>query len=590
MPTLNGGEALIQTLYRVGIRTVFGIPGLGQYEAVDALYSTPEIRYISVRNEQAASYMADGYARATGKIAAVLVVPGPGLMNAGAGMATAYAASTPMLVITGTDHQREGLDELREAPLLASVTKWTRRARHVAEIPDLVYTAMQQLRQGRPRPVAIEIPQEVLADRQFVDLDASAQPSVPRVQTTAPTADPVARATLAQAVAWMRAAQRPLIWAGGGVHTADAHAPLRAVAERWHAPVMTGRSGKGALSDRHPLALGFGELRFGPLRRRFDESDVILAVGTSMDFSRHPGKVIHINIDPRHAGPHEAAPDAGAPDTDVSDADASRLGLRGDARAILAALLAQAVEAGQDFAPDSAVGDSAVGDSVVRSVDAQQAEVAAINGARVAPDQQLQPQAAIMAAIRRALPDEAILATDMTQLGYYSRNFYAVCAPRSYFTCTRLWTLGAAFPMALGAAVGEQAASLDATTGRAANGAPVDPRPVVALMGDGGFLYNAQELATAVQYEIPVVVVLFNDHAYGNVLRAQQEEFDGHEIGTRLHNPDFMQLAQSYGVWSRRVHDAGELEAALVQALAETQATHKPALIEMPVGPMQRSY
>jgi acetolactate synthase-1/2/3 large subunit len=191
-----------------------------------------------------------------------------------------------------------------------------------------------------------------------------------------------------------------------------------------------------------------------------------------------------------------------------------------------------------------------------------------LNQARFDPAQQLQPQWDLMTAIRSALPDDAILSTDMTQLGYFSRNFYPVYAPRSYFICTRLWTLGAAFPMALGAKLAQP------------------DRKVVAVMGDGGFLYNAQELATAMKYQIPVVVVLFNDNAYGNVLRAQQEEYDGHVIGTQLYNPDFVQLAQSYGVPAWRTPSAGELAQALRQAL-----THEgPTLIEVPVGPMQRVY
>lgn len=563
MPVLNGGEALIQSLYRAGIRAVFGIPGLGQYEAVDALYNAPEIRYVTVRNEQAASYMADGYARATGEIAAALVVPGPGVLNASAGMATAFAASSPILVITGTDHQREGWDDARNPPLLHALTKWTARAQAVEEIPQLVQTAMHELRSGRPRPVALEIPQEVLAARGSVDLNA-ATVALP----APPAADPHA---LQQAIQWMAAAQQPLIWAGGGVHIADAHAQLQTLAESWCAPVMTGRSGKGALSDRHPLALGFGELRYAPLRRRLDESDVVLVVGASQDFSRHPGKVIYVNIDPRHLGPQVAQPQKGG------DLPGEHLGIAHDARAVLDALLAHTA----DFArPDASTRQEV------------EKTVATLNQARFAPDQQLQPQADTMAAVRAALPDNAILATDMTQLGYYSRNYYPVYAPRSYFTCTRLWTLGAAWPMALGAAVGEQqlAGSAHSGTRSAERISERAARPVVAILGDGGFLYNSQELATAVQYNIPAVVIVFNDHAYGNVLRAQQEEFDGHVIGTRLHNPDFIQLAESYGVWNRRVDDAAALQRALEDALDATMAESKPALIEMPVGPMQRIF
>ncbi len=522
MPTMTGGEALIHSLYQEGIRTVFGIPGLGQYEAIDALYNLPAIRYISVRNEQATSYMADGYARASGEIAAALVVPGPGMLNATAGVATAYAVSSPVLVVTGIDHQREGHDEERQPPLLHSLTKWAGRATTVAEVPGLVHTAMQQLRSGRRRPVAVEVPQEVLADRGAVTLCDPAP-------VERPSADPAALET---ALTWMAQAQRPVIWAGGGVHTADAADLVTALAEAWSAPVMTSRGGKGALSDRHPLSLGYAELRFAPLRRWLDDRDLVLAVGTSANVRKLNTRVIRIDIDPAQV-----------------TSDDRTVGLVGDAQTVLADLLAAADRFGS------------------REV-AVTGEVAAINRERFDPAHQLQPQAGLMHAIRTTLPDDAIVAFGMTQMGYYSRNYYRTYAPRAYLHCSRLWTLGAAFPLALGAKVAQP------------------DRTVVAVSGDGGFLYNSQELATAVKYEIPVTAVVFNDNTYGNVWRAQQEEFDGHVLGTELHNPDFVMLAQSYGVRAWRANGADELAGALQQAIAGDT----PALIEVPVGPMQRVF
>jgi acetolactate synthase-1/2/3 large subunit len=195
-------------------------------------------------------------------------------------------------------------------------------------------------------------------------------------------------------------------------------------------------------------------------------------------------------------------------------------------------------------------------------------EVAVRNHARFNPAEQLQPQWDLMQAMRAALPDNVVFVQGMNQMGYYSRNYWPTYAPRSYFTSSSLATLGAAWPIALGATLG----------------AP--DRPVVAVCGDGGFLYNAQELATAVQYNIPTIVVLFNDNAYGNVMRAQEEQFDGRVIGTQLHNPDFVQFAQSFGAWARRANDANELGDALHTALA----AHRPALIEVPVGSMEREY
>lgn len=522
MPTLSGGDALIHALKQEGIRTVFGIPGLGQYEAVDALYLTPEIRYIAVRNEQATTYMADGYARASGEIAAALVVPGPGALNATAGMATAYAVSSPVLVLTGTDHQREGHDDEREPPLLHSLTKWAGRAQSVEEVPALVHTAMQELRRGRRRPVALEVPHAVLAARGAVTF-----PPAAAIQRPGPDA-----AALDEALARMAQAQHPLIWAGGGVHTADAAHLVTRLAEAWSAPVVTSRGGKGAISDRHPLSLGYAELRFDPLRRYLEACDLILAVGTSAPLDRLPARILRVDIDPAQIQPRP-----------------EELGLVGDAQRILADLLAQA-------------------DRFRRPHPGLHDEIAAINQARFDPAQQLQPQWDFMTAIRRTLPDDALVAFDMTQMGYYSRSYYPVYAPRAYLHCSRLWTLGAALPLALGAKVAQP------------------ERTVVAVMGDGGFLYNAQELATAVQYSIPVVVLLFNDNAYGNVLRAQQEEFDGHVLGTQLHNPDFVQLGQSYGVRAQRAHNAAELQSALGQAIG----CNEPTLIEIPVGPMQRIF
>ncbi|MCB1417398.1 MAG: acetolactate synthase, partial [Nitratireductor sp.] len=160
MPNLNGGQALIQQLATEGIRVVFGIPGQGQYEAVDALYHHPTVRYIGVRNEQATTYMADGYARASGEVAAALVVQGPGLFNAAAGMATAHAVSSPLLLITGPHHldRKRGSDKGNNAsPFLQELTKWSARATRPAEIPELVHEALSAARRGRPRPVGLEI-------------------------------------------------------------------------------------------------------------------------------------------------------------------------------------------------------------------------------------------------------------------------------------------------------------------------------------------------------------------------------------------------------------------------------------------------
>ena len=521
MAQVNGGHALMQAMDRAGIRLVLGVPGVGQYEAVDAFYQHPRMRYVTLRHEQAASYMADGYARVSGELAAIIVVPGPGLLNAGAGISTAHACSSPILVITGTD-KLYGRNAAEVSPVLQSLTKWSARANSLDEIAPLVEEAVKQAMSGRPRPVGLEVSHTVLAE-----LGNSAGDSSPAVASNADIAPDL----IAKAAALLGSAERPLIWAGSGVMSAGAWQQVQTLAERWRAPVVTTRSGKGALSDHHPLALGFAEPRYAPLRQFINNADVILAVGVSQNLSKFPAKLVRIDVD-----------------SDVV-VGASGVGLLGDAAPVLDQLLA----ATKDIAPQRPHIEQ---------------EVAALNQARFNPTEQLQPQWDLMQAMRAALPDEVVFVQGMNQMGYYSRNYWPTYAPRGYFTSSALSTLGAAWPIALGASLG----------------AP--NRPVVAVCGDGGFLYNAQELATAVQYNIPTKVVVFNDNAYGNVKRAQEEQFDHRVIGTELHNPDFVQFAQSFGAWARRANGAAELGDALRAALE----VNGPALIEVPVGPLQRVY
>ena len=530
MTRMNGGQALVRSLAAQGLRVVFGVPGAGQYEAIDALYTTPSIRYISVRHEQAASYMADGYARASGEVAAALVVEGPGLFNAMSGIATAFATSSPILVVTGDHHHRKKGLGLDETAWLGPLTKWVGRAQRPAEIPGIVQEAFGQLRSGRPRPVAIEVPPSVFAATEEVSLAQAAADT-----QASSVGDPRA---IEGAAALLIAAHRPVIWAGVGVMRARAAALLAELAEYMQIPVVTTQQGKGSISERHPLSLGMAEMQFQPLRDWLTSRDLILAVGASHFTSVDGQQVIRIDVD----------------EGELNGADHA-LALQGDAYPVLMALN-RAVAAA---APPRA-----------EQADAVQAEVAAINGARFDPSNQLQPQWDFMEAIHAALPDDAIVIQGMNQMGYYCRNYFRARGPHTYLTSSSHGTLGCAYPIGLGAKVAYPA------------------RAVVSLSGDGGFLYNAQELATAVQHRINAVAIVFNDNAYGNVLRVQMEEFDGHVLGTKLHNPDFVALAHSFGAHGVRADDANELHEALGEAIASENG--KPALIEVPVGILDREF
>ena len=520
---MTGGQALVHALYREGVRVIFGLPGVQQYHAVDAVYREPRIRYISTRHEQATSYMADGYARVSGDIAAVMVVPGPGLFNAAGGIATAYAASSPMLVVTG-EHDRDGAGS-DEMDFLRPITKWTARAPRPADVPAIVREAFRQLRTGRPRPVEIELSPEVLAEATEVE------PLEP--ETHQPPGG--AGEQIEKAAHSLAEAQKSAIWAGGGAISSGASAVLQQLAEHLQAAVVTSPNGKGAISDRHPLSLGMAELRYEPLRQWLAGCDVILAIGTRTSFADRlrDQQVIRIDID----------------QAEIERQHHHTFGIVGDARRTLEALYRLVATA-------TPPGPS------------REREVRELNTARFAPEGQLEPQHSFMTAIRSVLPNDGILVQGMNQMGYYSRNYYPVHTPGTYLTASSHGTLGSAFPLALGAKVAKP------------------DRAVVALSGDGGFLYNSQELATAVQYGISVVVIVFDDHAFGNVLRAQIEEFDGHVIGTKLHNPDFVKLAEVYGARGVRARDADQLEGALREALS----IEAPTVIEVPVGTMERRY
>lgn len=518
MTKMTGGQALAKSLYQEGVRVVFGLPGAGQYEAIDGIYEEPGIRYFTTRHEQATTHMADGYARVSGNIATALVVPGAGVFNASTGIATAHSVSSPILVVTGR-HDQSPNDELRS---IQQITKWAARATDPADVPAVVHKAFYHLKTGRPRPVYLEVPHEVLA--------AEAEVELLEPESYDPPAGEPGR--IAEAAHLLAAAERPAIWAGTGVQRSGASRALQTLAEHLQAPVVTGRESKGVISDRHPLSLGMGELRFDSLREWLAQRDVILAVGTSR-FGEGSDKqqLIRIDID-------EAAIDRTAQHC---------LGILGDARCCLEAIYGV----------------------VLTTTSARPScteEVRTINTARFDPKIQLQPQWGFMQAIRAVIPDDGIFIQGMNQMGYYSRNYYPVYEPRSYLISAG--NLGVAFPIALGAKIAKP------------------DKAVVVASGDGGFLYNSQELATAVQYGINVVVIVFNDNAYGNVLRAQIDQFDGHVLGTELYNPDFAKLAEAYGVVGVRAHDAGELESALREALA----ADAPRVIEVPVGKMDRQY
>ncbi len=525
---MTGGEALVRSLYQEGVRVVFGLPGVQLYGVMAALRDEPRIRFVNTRHEQATSFMADGYARASGSFGTALVVPGPGLLNAMSGLSTAYSASSPVLMISGQvprDSIGKDVGLLHEVndqqECIRPVTKWRRRVLQVADVPAAVREAVIQLRSGRPRPVEIEMPPETMEDEGLVELlpPVEVRPQVPSGRD------------LDRAVEALLAARRPLIYAGGGVHLSGAHEALGQVAEHLQAGVAQSAEGKGAVSDHNSLSLGAALWRESALRAHVQEADVVLAVGSRLaQVTFKPGtRIVQIDADEQEIGRNHK-------DT---------LGLVGDARATLEALLERLRAAA---APRTS----------------RKAEHEALR-ARTAAENTMEPNASIIKSLRAGAPENTILVAGMTQIGYYSRPFWPVYEPRTYLSSSYSGNLGYAYPVALGAKVARP------------------DRPVVSISGDGGFLFNAQELSTAARHRINVVAVVFNDSSYGNVARDLDESWGG-QYGAELQNPDFMKLADAFGVAGLRAKAPTEVGRLVREAIE----LDRPALVEVPVGRMNR--
>lgn len=504
-----------------GVEVIFGLPGDQLMAALDALVDVPEIHYIVTRHEQATTYMADGYARTAGRPGVAMVVPGVGVYNAASGLATAYACCSPVLLLAGQVNRHgigRGLGLLHDVhdqlEIVRPVTKWATRATEADAIAPAIHEAFAQMRSGVPRPVEVEVPPEAFAEK----TTAAAQ-AVP-LAAARPVPVVPAQADLAAAAAALAAAESPLVVAGGGVVLGGATDELRRVAELLSAPVITTREGKGAIDDRHPLSVGTAWVN-RRLRPVLAAADVILAVGTrAQGFGLNPGqRVVHVDADPAAFGrsvPAEAT-----------------VAVPGDARLALAALA--------DLLPSRAP---------------DQARIAAAQAARRDVRAQLDaigPQFRMVDALREGVPEDGILVCDTTTVAYACHMAYPVYQPRTYLSTSYMGTLGFGYAASLGVKVA----------------AP--DRPVVTVVGDGGFLFTANELATAVQHGIHTVTVVFDDGAYGNSNRDQREKFGGRELGTALRNPDWVALARAFGAEGVLVKDLAELPAAIRSAVAAAE-------------------
>jgi acetolactate synthase-1/2/3 large subunit len=527
MSLITGADLLAETLEREGVEVVFGIPGVQILDAVDALYRGGKIRWISTRHEQTAAYMAYGYARTSGKIGVAIVLPGPGALNTTAAIGTAYTASAPVLLISGQIESRHMgfhrgvLHEMdRQIDVFRNITKWSGRATVVEDIPVMLGQAFEQLRSGRPRPVEIEVPYDIWSQ--------SAEMSLPEISLPAPFMPQPS--DIKEAARLLRNAKHPLMVAGSGAANTAVAAEVVKLAERLTAPVVMTVDGLGVVPTHHPLYAGNVTLWLNPA---FAAADVVLAAGSRLRVSGNAS--LELRPDQRLV-----RIEFGADELDASH------------RVVL------------DIKADILTSMTALNREMSGPVSSawRQEEIARIREQNRARLQKAAPlQMSIINAMHDVLPEDAIIVSDITNLGYWSEIAYPVDRIRSYVDSSYFATLGYAFPTALGAKVANP------------------DKPVVVICGDGGFPYASPELATAVQEGINVIVLLFTDNAYGTVTGIQRRQFGGRYAGNRLLNPDYVKFAEAFGATGIRLTSPVELGSQFSRALGATA----PVIIEVPV-------
>jgi acetolactate synthase-1/2/3 large subunit len=531
---VTGGAAAIAALEAAGVEVVFGIPGVHTLALYDALHDRG-VRHVLARHEQGAGFMADGYARATGKPGVALIITGPGITNVSTPVGEAFADSSPVVIISSqverpyAGKMRGNLHDIRDQSGLMGVV--TKRSTPVAEfdrIADTVFGAVRESTEGRPRPVHVELPLDLLAET-----GAFEAPSLASGYRPAPT-----REQVNQAVDLLANANKPLIYVGGGANAASAS--VTELAELLGAPVICSIMGKGIVAEDHPYGLGHAWNPWGgdnPVDELLAACDVVLVLGSKLgaqetDYWKMPlpATMIRVDIDPNELDLNYPNP---------------TLGIAADAAATADSVL-EALRQHGAISPRTSVDE----------VDSFRQRIAAARA-----DDVYHPY---IAALRDALPRDGVIVQDMTMMSYRMNDAFPSYEPRSYLFPSSYGTLGFSVPAAIGAKIGRPDA------------------PVVAVVGDGGFQFTMQELATAIQFEVTLPIVIFNDSTYTAVEQAMKYEFSGRTMATDLVNPDYVKLADAYGIPGVRA----ETPAALAEAVQSAFERRGPTIIDVPIPRM----
>ena len=526
MAMMTGGQAVAETLALLGVSKVFGIVSVHNLPIYDAISLHPDIQVINVRHEQAAAHAADAYSRVTGELGVILTSTGPGALNAVAGIYEAAFVSSKLLMVTGQIESRfrgkgKGfLHEYEKQPeLLSNLCRTVSSVRYAEDISRDMAAVADDIQRGRPQPGAIEIPIDL--QYQSADIDLFASRTISRLVPD--------KALLNQALALLENAQRPLIWAGGGVNISGASGELTDLAERMGAPVVTTIEGRGAISEAHDLSLGFRTDRRSAAEI-FEEADVVLAIGTRFQnyatrvwTLQMPENLIHIDVDPGVIGRNYPA----------------AVPIVADAKMALQELL-------------QGLGKTAVDEQFLeRCRKIKEADEEAIKE-EIGPD-----HSEIVSVIRRLLPEECPVVRDSTVPNYtWGNRLLKILRSRTSIRPAAV-AIGPGLPLAMGAAIGSMSHAL-------------------LVQGDGGLQLSIGELSACAEHQIPVIALVFNDSGY-NVLRIIQENVLGHKHGTELSKINFVTVAQGMGVEAERVEGIEQFEPALARALARSG----PSVIEI---------
>lgn len=540
MPKLTGAEALIESLNEEEVEHIFGIPGGAMIDVYDVLYDEEEIEHILTRHEQGAAHAADAYARVTGGPGVCMATSGPGATNLTTGLANAHMDSSPVIAITGqVPKPLLGVDAFQEADILSTMipnTKHNFMLRDASNIPERVNYAFKVATAGRPGPVHIDFPKDVQNAEAEVEIPTEAE--YDKALKIEPEDEEVE-----EAVELTADAEQPLIFAGGGVVSAEAWPELREFAEALQIPVVTSTMAKGVIPEDHPLSLGIMGMH-GRMTANIavSECDVLLGIGVRFD-DRQTGDIKHF-----------------APKADIIhiDVDPVEIGKNVRVEVPIVADAKSALKKMNDYLESS---------SASRSADQWNERMSKLKD-KFEPkmdydETPIKPQR-VMKDFKEVLGDDAILTAEVGQCQMWAAHFYDFKEPRKFINSGGLGTMGFGFPAAIGAKVGRPDCQ------------------VVDIAGDGSFLMNSQELATAVEDDIPVVVAILNNRYLGMVKQWQDLFYDERRSATDLgQSPDFAELAESYGAHGAKVTRPSEIAPKLQGALD----SNKPAVLDIIIDP-----